>query len=122
MQLSEAEWTIMNRVWQDHPATARVVLEAVVDETGWAYTTVKTMMNRLVDKGVLGEKKRNGTSEYEPLLTKRRARAAALRALLDRAFDGAMGPMVSYLVEDEKLSKRDREELKRILGERRPKK
>ena len=122
MQLSEAEWKIMNRVWQDHPATARVVLEAVVDETGWAYTTVKTMMNRLVDKGVLGEKKRNGTSEYEPLLTKRRARAAALRALLDRAFDGAMGPMVSYLVEDEKLSKRDREELKRILGERRPKK
>ena len=122
MQLSEAEWKIMNRVWQDHPATARAVLEAVVDETGWAYTTVKTMMNRLVDKGVLSEKKRNGTSEYEPLLTKRRARAAALRALLDRAFDGAMGPMMSYLVEDEKLSKRDRDDLKRMLGKKGSKK
>ena len=121
MQLSEAEWKIMNRVWEDHPTNARAVLEGVVDETGWAYTTVKTMMNRLVEKGVLREKKRDGTSQYEPKLTRSGARAAALRALMDRAFDGAVGPMMSFLVKDEKLSKRDRDDLQRMLEEERPK-
>jgi BlaI family penicillinase repressor len=119
--LSEAEWKVMNRVWSEHPVTARTVLEGVVGETGWAYTTVKTMLSRLVEKGILREKKRNGTSVYEPKLTRRKARAAALRAVIDRAFDGAVGPMMSFLVEDEKLSKQDREELGRMLrGEEPP--
>jgi len=118
VQLSEAEWRIMNRVWEKSPTTAREVLDAVGDETGWAYTTVKTMMTRLVEKGVLKERKRDGTSRYEPKLTRRRARAAALRALLDRAFGGALGGMVSHLVDDEKLSKKDRAELRRMLEER----
>jgi len=115
VQLSEAEWKIMNLVWADHPATARLVLDGVIEETGWAYTTVKTMMNRLVEKGILSETKRAGTSQYEPRLTRTKARAFALRALVDRAFGGAMGPMMSYLVEDEKLSKSDRADLRRML-------
>ena len=116
MQLSEAEWRIMNAVWAHHPTTARAVLEAVVGETGWAYTTVKTMMNRLVEKGVLREKKAKGTSQYEPKLTRQKARAAALRAVVDRAFGGSVAPMMSFLVEDEKLSKKERDELRRMLG------
>jgi len=118
VQLSEAEWKIMNRVWADHPATARAVLEAVEADTGWAYTTVKTMLTRLVEKGALKERKRRGTSEYEPLLTRGKARAAALRALLDRAFGGALGPMMSHLVDEEHLSKKERAELRRMLGEK----
>jgi len=117
--LSEAEWRIMNRVWEKSPATARDVLEAVEAETGWAYTTVKTMMNRLVDKGVLRERKRDNTSWYEPKLTRRRARGAALKALLDRAFGGAVGPMMSHLVDDEKLWRKERAELRRMLEEKR---
>ena len=76
------------------------------------------MMTRLVEKGVLREKKRNGTSHYEPKLTRQRARGSALRALLDRAFGGSVGPMMSHLVDNEKLSKKDRDELKRMLEER----
>ena len=115
MLLSEAEWKVMDRVWAAHPATARSVLDEVVHETGWAYTTVKTMLDRLVKKGVLREKKRDGTSQYVPRLSRKKARASALRALVDRAFGGAVGPMMSCLVEDEKLSKRDRDELRRML-------
>jgi len=118
MLLSEAEWRIMNRVWEDSPTTARQVLDAVGDETGWAYTTVKTMMNRLVEKGALKERKQDHTSEYAPKLTRRRARAAALKALVERAFGGAIGPMVTQLVDDEKLTKKERDELRRMLGKR----
>ncbi|MHC4407885.1 MAG: BlaI/MecI/CopY family transcriptional regulator [Planctomycetota bacterium] len=115
MQLSEAEWRIMNRVWEDHPVTAREVLDSI--ESDWAYTTVKTMMTRLQKKGVLKEKKRDGVSYYEPKLTRQRARGTALRALVDRAFGGALGGMMSHLVEDEKLTKKQRDELRRMLEE-----
>jgi BlaI family penicillinase repressor len=116
VQLSEAEWRIMNRVWEDHPVTAREVMESV--DADWAYTTVKTMMTRLAKKGALKERKRDGVSWYEPRLTRQHARGAALRALVDRAFGGAIGGMMSHLVEDEKLSKKERDELKRMLEKR----
>ena len=117
MQLSDGEWKVMNAVWRRHPTSARGVLENLPGETSWAYTTVKTIMSRLVEKGVLKVRKRANTSIYEPLLTRNQARTSALKALVDRAFDGAVAPMMAFLVEDEQLSSRDRAQLQRLLDE-----
>ena len=107
----------MHAVWDCAPATARDVLDALGDETDWAYTTVKTMMTRLVDKGALRTSMRGNTSVYEPALSRKNARASALRGLLDRAFGGTLGSMVHFLVEEEKLSKKERREILRRLQE-----
>lgn len=107
----------MNAVWAQSPASARDVLERVEAETGWAYSTVKTLLARLVEKGALGEHKRANTSIYEPLVTRRQARRSALRALLDTAFDGAFGSLMQHMVADEKLSKKDRRRLAEMLRE-----
>ena len=117
MQLSDDEWKVMNAVWRRDPTSARGVLEHLEGEASWAYTTVKTIMSRLVDKGVLKVRKRANTSIYEPLLTRNQARTSALKALVDRAFDGAVAPMMAFLVEDEQLSSRDRAQLQRLLDE-----
>src|SRR4051812_43864243 len=114
MQLSDAEWKVMNAVWEKQTASARDVLECLEDETGWAYTTVKTMLARLVEKGALKVRLRANTSLYEPILTRRQARRSAVRALATRAFDGAFGPLLHFLV-SEQLSPRQREELLRLL-------
>ncbi len=119
MKLSDAEWTVINVVWERSVASARDVLEQTEAETGWAYTTVKTILSRLVEKGALRVRKRANTSLYEPLVSRKAARRSAVRSLLDRAFDGAFGGLLQHLVTDEKLSKKDREELKAMLrGER----
>jgi BlaI family transcriptional regulator, penicillinase repressor len=115
MRLSDTEWTVMRAVWARGPASARDVLEAVTAETGWAYTTVKTLLARLVEKGALSERKRANQSIYEPLVTARTARVAALRALVDRAFDGVFGSLVQHLVAEERLSDRDRAALRAML-------
>ena len=117
MQLSDGEWKVMTAVWKRHPTSARGVLENLPGETSWAYTTLKTIMSRLVEKGVLKVHKRANTSIYEPLLTRNQARASALKALVDRAFDGAVAPMMAFLVEDEQLSSGERAELQRLLDE-----
>lgn len=117
VKLSDAEWTVMNAVWAGSPASARDVLERVEAETGWAYSTVKTLLARLVEKGAVAERKRANTSLYEPLVTRQQARRSAVRALLDTAFDGAFGSLMQHMVADEKLSKRERDNLAEMLRE-----
>ena len=58
MKLSKTEWQIMNMLWQENPATARELMAKLPSRVNWAYTTVKTMLNRRVDKKALTEYKR----------------------------------------------------------------
>ena len=97
MKLTEAEWQIMNILWARYPATARGIAERLPQEVSWAYTTIKTMLSRLVDKEAVREGKEGNTSFYEPIVSRSRARSNALRALVDQAFDGAFGPMLHFL-------------------------
>lgn len=105
----------MGPLWRKAPATARDVHEALRTETGWAYTTVRTLLTRLVGKGAVAERKEGRSSLYEPLLDIGAARRSALRALAERAFDGAMGPMMHFLIADAKLTPRDRARLESML-------
>ncbi len=115
MKLTESEWQIMNALWSHQPATAREVSENLSDEVSWAYTTIKTMLSRLVGKGAVTEVKRGNTSVYRPLVSRRKARRTAVGRLLESAFDGGLRPLVSFLAEDTELSVEQRRELIEIL-------
>ena len=115
MKLTEAEWQIMKALWEKHPATAREILERLPAGVKWAYTTIKTMLTRLVDKQVVREAKQGNTSVYDPLISQRKARLSAFRSLLETAFDGAMGPLVHFLVEEEQLTPKQKRELARLV-------
>lgn len=116
--LSDAEWKIMNAVWhRGGEVSARDVLESLGEETGWAYTTLKTLMDRLVEKGVLEAEVRRNVSHYRPRLARERAVATAADDLTRRAFGGEVAPLVHHLVQSRRLSPRDRAELRRMLDE-----
>jgi len=117
VRFSDAEWTVMNAVWDGAPVTARDVLDAVGDETAWAYTTVKTMLDRLADKGALEARRSDGATRYRPAVSRDEARRSATRSLAEKAFGGALGPMVHFLLGDRRLTKRERRELERLLKE-----
>ena len=116
MKLTEPEWLIMNALWEKYPVKARDVIERLPSTVNWAYTTVKTMLDRLVEKKVVGKSKRGNIGLYEPLVSRRQARRTAMRIMLDQAFDGAFGPMMYFLAEDENLSAGERKELVKILS------
>ena len=119
MKLTQAEWLIMNALWDGHPAKARDIAERLPAGVSWAYTTIKTMLTRLVDKQAVSESKKGNVSLYEPILSRRQARSSAVRTVLDQAFDGAFGPLMHFLVEDQKLSARQRRELIELLAKNR---
>ena len=79
MKLTQAEWQIMNALWEKHPATARDIMSRLPKDVKWAYTTLKTMLSRLVEKEAVSEQKQSNTSVYEPLISQRKARLSAFR-------------------------------------------
>ena len=116
--LSDAEWKVMNAVWaREAPASAREIHADVSAETGWAYTTVKTVMDRLAEKGALSASMTRNVSWYRAKLPRGRAVAAATRDLARRAFGGAVGSLVHHVVSHERLSDRDIAELRRMLDD-----
>jgi len=115
MKLTESEWQIMNALWSRHPATAREVAEGLPQDVRWAYTTLKTLLARLVAKQAVSERKRGNTSVYEPLVSREEARHTALSVLLRQAFDGAVEPLLHFLTQERKLSEKERRELIRLL-------
>ena len=121
MELTRAEWRLMNVLWEESPLTVREISERLGPGKKWAYTTIKTMLTRLVAKGAVSEHKRSNLGFFEPILTRRKARMAALKSLVGDAFEGAFGPLAHFLVEQEALSPDERRELKRMLDEK-PKK
>lgn len=116
MKLSEAEWQIMNALWAHHPATARELMEQMPENNTWAYTTVKTMLSRLIGKNAVTERKRGNTSVYEPLISQQTARRNALKTVVDKILGGRMEPIMHYLIEEKKLSTRERRELIDLLN------
>jgi len=115
MKLTDAEWQIMKALWEGWPASARDISQRLPAEVNWAYTTIKTMLSRLAEKKAVRETKRGNVGLYEPLLTRQIAQRNALKSLVNQAFDGAFGPLMHFLVADQKLTDRQKEELLKVL-------
>lgn len=115
VEMTEAEWAIMKVVWDHQPCAAGTVQEALADEKNWAYSTVKTTMDRMVQKGLLKIQKIRNLQLFSASVNMTRARQGEFRRMLNRAFNGAMGPMMQFLVENEKLTQDDIEQLRALI-------
>jgi BlaI family transcriptional regulator, penicillinase repressor len=115
MKLTDAEWKIMDVLWDEHPLTAREIMDRVESGVDWAYATVKTLLSRLQTKEAVRTTPRGNINFYEPITTREEARNSEITLVLQRAFDGALGPLMHFLVSEEKLSSEDRKALLRLL-------
>ena len=52
-ELTRAEYDILRVLWKAGKLTVREVHDQITGTTGWAYTTTKTMMDRMVKKDLL---------------------------------------------------------------------
>ncbi len=120
-ELTEAEWAIMEIVWQNEPCAAGTVQEALKKSKDWAYSTVKTTMDRMTDKGLLKITKIRNLQLFSSRISKDDARKCEFRKMLKRAFDGALTPMMQFLVEQEELSKNDLNQLRQCVENARKK-
>jgi BlaI family penicillinase repressor len=103
-ELTEAEWEIIKAVWDNQPCTAPAVQELLQRLKGWHYSTVKTMMDRMVAKGLLKQEKIRNLALYRSVITKKEAQSCEIMRTVKRAFNGALTPMMQFLLENKDLS------------------
>ncbi|MHC5059960.1 MAG: BlaI/MecI/CopY family transcriptional regulator [Planctomycetota bacterium] len=114
-ELTEAEWAIMKVVWENEPCAAGTVQEALEKSKDWAYSTVKTTMDRMVSKGLLEITKIRNLQLFSSRVSEEDAKKGEFRKMLKRAFDGALTPMMQFLIEQEGLSKDELSQLRQFV-------
>jgi predicted transcriptional regulator len=115
--LTPQELAIMKVVWRLDKATVRDVYQALRDRREIAYTTVMTMMKILEEKGYLKKTRVDRAYLYRPARPRHQVLGAMVRDFVDRVFDGAAAPLLVHLARDARLSREDRELIRRIAEE-----
>ena len=115
VELTESEWAVIKAVWAHEPCTAPEIQQELEKKTAWTYSTVRTLMDRMVVKGLLkAEKVRNLTS-YRSAVSRRQAQRGELLYALKHAFNGALTPMVQCLLEGNDLTSAELSELESLI-------
>jgi len=117
-RLGELELRILNVLWARGPSTVREVLEALELDPRPAYTTVLTVMRLMHEKGYLDRRERGRAHVYQARLRERPVKRGLLRNLIESAFRGSAEALVVRLLEDEKLSRRELEQVRKLIVER----
>lgn len=99
VELTEAEWSVIKAVWELEPCTAPAIQARLFPATGWHYSTVRTLMDRMAAKGALKAKKQGKLTVYQSAVTRVQAQRGELFYALKHAFNGALTPMVQCLLE-----------------------
>jgi BlaI family penicillinase repressor len=116
-RISEAELAVMDVLWADSPLTAMDVATRIDPARGWSDRTVKTMLGRLLAKGVLAHVEDGRRYLYRPLVARDAYVATESRRLVDRLFGGRAAPLVAHLAETQALSAADIAELEALVKE-----
>src|SRR6266581_3892434 len=116
--LTEAEWTIIKAVWEKVPCAAPDIQERLEKKTGWTYSTVRTLMDRMVAKGLLRAEKVRNLTLYRSVVTRAQAQRGELLYALKHAFNGALTPMVQCLLDTGNLSADELAQLESLIKAR----
>ena len=117
VKLSDAEWKVMETLWDSAPKTMMEITNALKETTGWTKHTVMSFLKRMEEKGALHYEEGSRAKLYYPDLKKEDAVIQEAEEFLDRVFHGKMGLMLNAMVQQKALSKEDIQELYQILEE-----
>jgi predicted transcriptional regulator len=115
INISEAESAIMKIFWESEPLTCNEVVAALAGDYDWQEPTVKTLINRLLNKGALRSEKDGRRFLYWPVLTREEWLSTESESMLDKLFDGRLAPLVAHFGAQKKISRDELAELKALI-------
>jgi BlaI family penicillinase repressor len=115
LELTETEWTLIKAIWASEPCTAPDIQQQLAKKTKWAYSTVRTLMDRMVTKGLLHAEKVRNVTLYRSAITKQQAQRSELLYALKHAFNGALTPMLQCLLDNGNLSEAELDEIESLI-------
>lgn len=117
-KISDAEWEVMKIVWCKGEVTSNQIIETLKGKQKWKNTTVKSLINRLLNKEAIGFRKNGKEYFYYSLVSEEECVKEESQSFLKRVFNGSLNNMVLNLVKSEELTKEEINELRNILNNR----
>ncbi|MBN1589120.1 MAG: BlaI/MecI/CopY family transcriptional regulator [Pirellulales bacterium] len=118
MKISDAEWLVMQVVWRHESVGAAEVIGQILPETDWNHRTVRTLLNRLVEKGALDAELIDGRNVYRPRVKQEQCLREESRSFLNKVFSGDAAEMLFHFVKNENISPEQVKQLKALLDEK----
>ena len=113
--LSENEWYIMQILWENSSATLRDLCDSLKDSKGWTKHAISSFLKRMQEKGAISVDESGKVKRYLPLWDKEETILEETHSIMDRVYQGNLLLMVSNAVKEQKLSKTEIDELKKML-------
>ena len=117
-ELSKTEWKIMNICWDNGQVTARNVYEEMIKDKKRGYQTVKTMMDRLVEKGYLRREKFGPIWLYKAVVKRSNVVSRAVDSFVNNVLDNTFTPIFTHFAKKEKLTEEEIQALKNLIEEK----
>jgi BlaI family penicillinase repressor len=111
--ITDAELTILKALWEHGPATVRELLPRL--PTDWAYTTVQTLVGRLVEKGHVRADRRDLAHVFTATLARDELAQRRVEEVASSLLDGAVAPLILRLVEAGRFTKAEVESFRALL-------
>lgn len=118
IEISPSEWEIMRVVWTSHPITSTEIFDILKEKKEWKLPTTKTLIGRLVKKGMLTTETKGRKYEYSPVVTEKDGIESATEALLEQVCTTKIGQTIEIMLENSELSQADLESLERLISEK----
>jgi len=115
IKLSEAEWKLMNVLWDTPYITIRNLTELFAKDTEWEKHTIITMLRRLEKKGAVSYRQTGRAKEFYAIINREKTTEEEAESFLERVYQGSLSLMLNQLVSRNKLSEEERKELRRML-------
>jgi len=112
--LSNSEWQVMELLWLQ-PHTLMELVAALVERIGWSKSTTATIVRRLEEKGLITHEENGRTKVFRPAVSREDVAARETESLLQRAYSGSLGLLVSAMAQRNSLTKEDIDALYAVL-------
>ncbi len=116
--ISEAEWVVMEVLWQRGPLSPSELVEALSTTKTWSPKTIQTLVFRLLHKGVLQPLGHRSERRYLPAFSRQQCLQTETQSFLDRLYGGSAKPLLATFIRSERLSPEDIAEWKALLDGR----
>lgn len=114
--VTDAELSVLAYLWDQGPAVVREIAHTIYAANTPAYhATVNSLLDQLEAKGFVARDRSAHAHKFTATVERAELVGTQLQQLADSHFDGALTPMLLTLVDQVKLSQRDRDAIRRLI-------
>ncbi|QEH36877.1 Methicillin resistance regulatory protein MecI [Aquisphaera giovannonii] len=116
-RITGEEWHVMEVLWDRGPATPAEVIRRVAEEQGWTHRTVRTLLSRLVQKGILRREGDGTRPVYRPAVGRRQSVRELGRSFLQGSFDAGAASLLLHFAREARIGPEELDRLKKLLAQ-----